>query len=567
MTGGLQTTLKVLGETANDAAVAVLLSALEVRDHQIQEAALRTLTLRRSLAAELEVLRRWDQLSDRWKSIVVQRSGWLTPAIRKSVLANDAAVYRNACDAAVATREYDLIPQLVAAAQDKTHPFGQRAAAAVLELSEHLHEELHSPRDYRIRRDPQLQRAHVMPSLELAAETFTDHARTELVEAFLLLAGRDNAVLKHVLQSPTERAHAPLVGVLAECSRPAIVRLLLTYLDDPHAPLAALQVIASRVDISFLRQLFRKVGSEPSAVVRTNLKRIESAPCLRGILSVLKALGDAEQAGVVQFAALSGIGRKQAFDIVAYVLNQEPLAGRRAAAAALAQFTGRQADHLALKALYDSDPQVRAAILAQLRPRNLPGATARLLEYLDSTHEGEREAARKGLEEYTFNRYLLAFDELSEAARSSTGKLVKVVDPTAIEQLRVELLAASRSRRKRGLEICAAMEAVEPLQAALIGLLSDDDQYFKIDVIRTLEGHDLPAIRTALRQALVDHHPLVQQAAERALMLIARGKTEPISGSLTQTTAAFPSPKAQSPPSVGGEASEWQRAQNGTSNR
>jgi HEAT repeat protein len=546
MSGGLQTTMKVLGETANEAAVAVLLAALDSRDHSVQEAALRTLVLRRSLAAEIEVLRRWDQLSDRWKSIVVQKTGWLTPAVRKAVLANDSQLYRNACDAAIATREYHLIPQLVAAARDKKNPFSQRAASAVLELAEHLHDEIHSPRDYRIRRDPRLQRAHVLPSLELAAETFPDHGRTELTEAFLLLAGRDNAVLKHILQSPGERSHAPLIAVLGECSRPAIVRLLLSYLDDPHAPLAALQVIAGRTDISFLRLLFRKIGAEPATVVRANLKRIESAPCLRGILSVLTALGDAEQAGVVQFAALSGISRKQALDIVAFVLGQEPIAGRRAAAVALAQFTGRQADQLALKALSDDDPQVRAAILSQLRPRDLPGATARLLEYLDSPHEVEREAARKGLEEYTFSRYLVAFDGLADEARRSTAKLVKAVDSRAIELLRTELQAPSRSRRKRALEICVAMDAVEELQPVLVGLLSDENQYFKIEVIRTLEGYDLPDIRAGLRQALLDHHPLVQQAAERALMLIAHNKTEPVSSALTSTTV---SPRDRNKPS------------------
>ncbi len=536
MSSGIQITLKVLGETANEAAVPVLLAALDGRNHQSQEAALKALVQRRSLEAELHVLGRWDQLSDRWRSLVVQRSGWLTPAIRKAIVSNDSKLYRNACEAAVATREFDLIPQLVAAGIDKTHPYGQRAAGAVLEMAELLHEEVHSPRDYRIRRDPQLQRAHVLPSLEQAAETFPDHCRTELIEAFLLLAQRDNAVLKHILQSPRERCHAPLLAVLGECSRPAIVRLLLSYLDDPHAPLAALQAIASRVDVSYLRQLFRKVGSEPSAVVRANLKRLESAPCLTGILTVLRALGDAEQAGVVQFAALSGISRKQAFDLVTYVLGQEPLAGRRAAAVALAQFPGPQADRLAIRSLRDPDPQVRAAILDQLRSRNLPQATALLLEHLDSDNEMERDAARRGLDEYNFSRYLQVFDSLTDAARVSTGQLVKTVDARALDQLRAELQAPARSRRKRGLEICVAMGVVEALHGTLIALLADDDQYFKIEVMRALEGVDLPAVRNALRTALLDHSPLVQQAAERALASITRGKTEPVSNSLTSTT-------------------------------
>lgn len=537
MSGGLQRTLKVLGETANEAAVPVLLAALDARDRQLQEAALRTLLLRRSLVAELEVLRRWESFSDRWKTFVVQKTGWLAPAIRRTILANDAQLYRSACEAAVAAREYDLMPALVTAAIDRTNPNSQRAAAAVIELAEHLHDEVHSPRDYRIRRDPQLQRAHVLPSLEQAAENFREHGRPELVEAFLLLAQRDNAVLKHVLQSPSEPSHAPLVAVLDQSPRPGIVRLLLSYLDDPHAPLPVLQVIAGRVDISYLRQLFRKIGSEPTPVVRANLKRIESAPCLRGILSVLKALGDAEQAGVVQFAALSGVGRAPAFEIVSYVLAQEPVAGRRAAAAALAQFTGHAADQLALKTLRDPDPQVRAAILAQLRERNLPCATAELLARLDSVHEVEREAACKGLEDFSFSRYLQAFDGLSEAARKSTGELVKTVDRQAMQQLQAELQAPTRSRRLRALEICAAMDAVEPMHATLIGLLADDDQYFKIEVLRVLEGHDLPAIRTALREALVDHRPLVQQAAEKALATLSRGKTVPVNGPLTGTVA------------------------------
>jgi hypothetical protein len=66
-------------------------------------------------------------------------------------------------------------------------------------------------------------------------------------------------------------------------------------------------------------------------------------------------------------------------------------------------------------------------------------------------------------------------------------------------------------------------------------------------VIRALEGHDLPAVRAALRQALVDHHPLVQQAAEKALFSITRGKTEPVSNSLT-STAVMPSIRRSGPP-------------------
>src|SRR5262245_6880800 len=275
---GLATTFELLANTDNEAATSVLMSGLDASQREVRDLALTALLTRRNAAAELNILRRWSDMSLRWKQQIAERPGWLSAAIRTAVVNRDPKLYECGCAAAIFTRDYDSIPVLVTAASDRANPFAGQAAAATLELAELLAEELASPRDYRIRRDPQLQRNHVLTSLEKAAASLDQHGRRELLEAFLLLANRENAVLKRILQSPTDRGFLPLVELLNTSSRPGTERLLLSYLDDPYAPLSALQIMARRSDVSFLRHLVKKIGADPSPVIRANLKRIESIP-------------------------------------------------------------------------------------------------------------------------------------------------------------------------------------------------------------------------------------------------------------------------------------------------
>ena len=530
MSGGLQITFATLSSTKNEAAVAVLLSALDAGPRTLRDAALEAILSRRSDLAEREILSRWNQLSERWKTQIAERMGWISGAVRQAVLGNDEQLYQAGCEAALWTRDYDQIPVLVGAAQDQANPCAQRAAAAVLHLAEMLCEEVAAPRDYRIRRDPQLQRQHVMPSLERAAFDYESHQRRELLEAFLLLADRENAVLKRILQSPADRTFLPMLDLLATSSRQGVMRLLLSYLDDCHAPLAAIHVIARRRDVSFLRNLLRKIGGEPTPVVRANLRRIESIPWLQEQVALLDALSETEQPGAVQLAVLSGVNRQRAQDAVAYILRHGKVSGRRAAARGLAEFRGAEANNLAMRALEDEDPQVRALVAAQLRERGVPGAINKLIALLDSPHQAEREAAQASLDEFRLERFLVNFDNLPEDVRRSTGKLVKRVDPQAAGIIRAELQAPTRSRRKRGLELVQSLDLALELQEALAVLMRDEDQFLRIEAVRILGECDNARTRQLMREAMLDPHPMVQEAAESALVQLTRGSAEPRSG-------------------------------------
>jgi HEAT repeat protein len=539
---GLATTFEHLSNTANESAAPLLLTALDASPREVRDLAITAMLARRNPAAELHILRRWRELSQRWKQQVADRPGWLSGAIRAAIVNRDPHVYDCACEAAVYTRDYDSIPVFVAAASDPANAFATRAAAATLELTELLAEELAAPRDYRIRRDPQLQRDHVVVSLEKVLNTMGLHWRRELLEAFLLLASRDNAVLKRILQTPTERIAASAIELLTCNTRPGIERLLLSYLDDPHAPLSAMQTIGRRGDISFIRQVARKVGAEPTPIVRTNLHRIDSLPWVAQNVSILDALREGEQAGIVHLAVESAAPRACALHVVDYIARHGKLEGRRIAAQALANLHGPAANELVIYLQKDEDAEVRAAAARQLRTRNIPGAIQQLLTLLESPHAAEREAAREGLAEFTLERFSANYDQMTPHARAAAASLVRRVDSQVIEKLEIELTAKARSRRKRALELAVALDAVAALQDSIAAAIKDDDQYVRIEAIRVLAKIDNHGSRQVLRDALLDSNPLVQQAAEAALAEMTRRDTAANSAPAGRDTVPLPAP-------------------------
>ncbi|MFN0019203.1 MAG: HEAT repeat domain-containing protein [Pirellulaceae bacterium] len=513
----LGVTLQVLAASSNEATVPVLLAALASDHYRVRDCVLPILLLRRSTEAENAILLRWLSLSDHWKQLVIRREDWLSPAIRRALLGDDVPLASVACTAAAELGDHDLIPNLVAVACSKGNAASEQAALALLVLSERLAEEVSGPRDYRLRRDAQLQRTHVLGSLEKGVQSFIQHQRRELIESLLSLASRDNAVISQVLQDPADRAFSPMMELLIHSPRPCVVRLLLSYLDDPFAPLPALHALGRRRDITWLRQLCRKIGNEPSAVVRTNLKRIENIPWLKAQRFLLEALHESEQPGAVRLITLSGLPRQEALESLSHILRTGKTQGRRAASTALAEFGGAEANAIVLDALEDEDPDVRANLALQLRTRGIPGSMNRLVTMLDSPHEVERQAASKSLEEFTFSSYAANFNYLDEESRERSGQLVRRIDPNSASLLKEELCAASRTRRRRGLEMALHMGLVTELQDVIAALTRDEDQYIRLEAVRLLGICPTDISGQVLREALSDSRILVQEAAERGL--------------------------------------------------
>jgi len=517
LAGGLSITFDLLTSTENEAAVRVLIPALDCPNPVVQEGALIALLKRRTAAGGREILDRMPQMKPEWKTIIRQHRGRLTGALRDAVLGTDPGLCENGCRAAVMFRDYDLVPTLLAALDGSAEFNAELAAQTALELVEALCEELGGGRDPSDRRDPQMIRRYVLGSLESSVQRFSQHKRREVIESFLLLASRDNATLRQILDIMHHAAQSTMIDVLSKSSKRGVLRLLLSFLDDPHTPASLLTVIAGRNDSRFVHYLMRKIGREPTTAMAVNLKKMTSIAWLGDCRRIMDQIDDAGQHSAVRLVLASGVPRQQALRLVETVLLHGKPGGRREAARALAEFQGADANNLAMSALADPDPQVQANVIPQLRGRGIPGVLPSLLEMVESPYPAVRKAARASLAEFSFKRFVAAFDMLDEEVRISTGLLVKKIDVQTIPLLNEELKSPIRTRRLRGLAIARTIDAVEGVQSAVIEMLQDEDHLVRMEAAVTLGKAASPAGVAALTEALNDKSEIVRQAAQRSL--------------------------------------------------
>ena len=512
---GVSTTFALLGQTENEAASRLLLEALDGPTPAVRAAAVRAVLERRSEPGLRKLIGEVERLTGEELAIFAEHHGRPAPVLRDMVQSGEVRQVSDACKAAIRLREYDLMPTLIGMSEDDNR-FGDQAAATLNQLADELVHELATERDERRRRDPQIARRNITAALESAVVRYPKHQRRELLEAFLQLATRDNAALHRLLTDVRDPCFTPLVEVMLNSERPGVIRLLLGFLEDSRPPTAGLQALLKRTDRRTLDALLKKVGGEPSPTVRANLRRVDAIAWSTDA-TLTSELDQEGQVAAVTAIVASGMKRPEVFQVLTQFAKHGKPGGRRAAIESLADFPGSEANVLLLRALNDDEPEVRAAALVQLRPRAIPGALATLLDALDASPPVVREAARSQLQEFTFRRYLPAFDLLGEEVRRTTGRLVAKVDPTSASQLREELHSSQTKRRTRAIEVAEAMGLVEPLEEALVICLGDADHVIRAEAARALGGATTEGARAALRELLSDTSFAVRDAAKAAL--------------------------------------------------
>lgn len=517
VTSGWQKTLHHLARTPNDAAVAVLIPLLDSPHQDIQVAALDALLERRSPGGLHEILRRLNRIRPGWETVLEEKCGRMADTFRDAILGQDRRLAAYACEAVCTFREYDLMPALIAAVEAPANPLADLAGRTIVRLAEQLSEEFDQTPDHR-RRDPQFVRRNLVASLESSVERFDRHGRKETLEAYLMLAARENATLKQILLDPTNPCLPDVLRMLRSSDKRGVFRLLLSFLDDPHAPLAALQVIAGRTDQAFVSALLSKVAEAQRTHAFYNFSRLEHlAWAAPERIRELEEFSDIQQAAAVRLIAASGMARSEIVAALAHMALRASVPARRAAVEALADYPVPKADAAIAEALNDPDPHVVARATRQVRGRSLPDALARLISLADHPHEAVRQAVRDSLTEFSFAKYLASFDTLDPDVQRSTGELVRKLDPTTLAGLRAEMASNTRSRRLRAIAMAAAMNLVDDLQDELALMADDRDSIVRVEAIEVLANLNSPAAHDALRLALTDPSPAVQDAARRAL--------------------------------------------------
>lgn len=515
MSSGVKATFRLLAQTQNRAAEDLLLVALDGPDPDLRDEAIRALLARRTPEANAAIFQRLPQMDPRARAVVSERSDRLAKLAGEALVQPDPQTVETACRMIVEYRLYEAADALVAALGEGTNPFAPAIARAILDLTEAFYADLSDPAVKR--KGLENVRLRLTTCLEDGTRKFFKHQQPEVVEAFLVLAKQQNAVLRNLLSRREEATFAPLFDTLTHSERGGVLRLLLSFLDDPQMPLAVVEAICQRSDRRFVEYLFRFIGDGPSKNVAESLRRFEKIVWAKPGHPLLAELDEPCQRGAVELLLLSGMKRPALQQAIHHILQNGNAGGRRAAARALASFDDAESNVLCIKALNDPDPEVRAEVLRQIRSRNVPNAMLLLIRMVDSPEPAIKEALRDAMPEFTLQQFLANFDSLEEELRETAARLVTKVDPEAVSLLRQELRHRSPVRRRRAVLAAEAMGVVAEIESQVVELLTDTDHMVRVAAAQALAGCQSVPSWDALRDAMFDRSVIVQEAAEQSL--------------------------------------------------
>ncbi len=536
---GLNATCQVLSNTRNRAVVPVVVAGIRSSSPEVRAAVIRAAVRRHDPATHTELVSHFAELDAADQTVLCETHRGMThhaaPVLRKAVLEGDATLCFGACEIIQAAGDFEMFPTLLKAAENKKHKHPADVLATIAGLTDRLFQDLAQWAGGAREgvHDPSFTRRHVLVALEQSLSRFAQHNRTEILDAFLLLAPADNAMFLKILHDTHHPCHAAMVAALSTSEDSGIMDRLVELLRDTEAPTAALEVVAQRDDQQFLNLLLHELKHPAPLRVLHNMKRLRRVTWLEAHRERLLDFDGRAQAVAVDLAVASDINGEALFDLLALVLRGGLAEGRRASCQALARFADPRADELVLAAIDDPDAGVQAVALRQLRSRRLPDALKLLVSRLDAPSVEVREAARSSLAEFNFVRYRSMFDLLDEEAARTTGRLVHKVDPLACQKLAEDLASPSLTIRLRAIEMAVALAATDDVQPQLIELARHENVAVRKEAVLALGHCQQAGSAQVLDAASRDANGSVADAARASIAQLQRTGVEAKSDQVT----------------------------------
>ena len=304
---GLDKTIAILSKSRNDAATAALLAALEAGEREVFSAVVRGLLQRRAKHGHAAVLQLWPTMDESQRALLEHGRGRISGALRDAILASDDALFASSCEIIDRFNEYDLIATLVNIAETPNSPRADAATTLTLKLTNRLNQAMRQPREPGDRRDPTAMRRHILESLQRSVERFRSHKRSELVEAYMVLAGAQSATLRSLLDSPHHPCFQVVLQALTLGDSDSIVGLLMDFLRFQNCPHVVRNVTSRRTDAKFIGALLELSLTGSNTAAAQNVSRIASFAFLSPPANLTQQLDERQQAAALRLAAASGL--------------------------------------------------------------------------------------------------------------------------------------------------------------------------------------------------------------------------------------------------------------------
>lgn len=514
---GPDRTFETLVSSNNLAALDLLLELFLHGPEARRDSALEALLARSSRDVQLGLIARFHLLSDRHQVRILAEGSRLSGAVRAAYVDPDPTVYRNACTLIRQLHDYDQSPLILGSLLGKDPARKADAERLFEDLTNELIAESALPAEARSQHDIEGARQRFLGTLRQGMRRFAQHQADVVPLAFLMLADADAQEVLRIVREGSDPGHRAMVQVLRTRSDALVLRWVYRLLETLHPPTAALTLFAERDDRPFVEYLLDNAAMLAEPMIQASLRRVHEVRWLDPRHPVLDDLEEERQFGLVVFAVHAGIPLERKIELIAWLLDVGKPRGRRAAACALAQIQGNDANQLILACLEDADPEVRVAVIPLLRQRGIPNVMGHLIALLDHPEPMVQQAVRGSLSDLSFARYISTYDQMQDPTRRALGVMMLRIDPNARQTLRDELATRHRQHRMRAARIVRLLELHQEFLSDLMALLADADRLVRREAIEVFAGLDEPGIVEELARPALDPAHQMHQGAREAL--------------------------------------------------
>lgn len=522
---GLATTFLTLQESQNEAALALLVQAIEAPIEAIHDGAFTAILARRSPAGHDVILRRFHLLDEPHLEMVRQHRYLSSKSLRDALLGSDRQTCMNACRVILWFREYGMVSTLLSALYNQQCKYDDLLGDTLFELLQTLSNDWIAYGEIEQEGLAEQQRQKLLKDRREALDTLYQgvsefglkHRRMEPIEGFLLLANSSEPLLAKILDNLRHPAFATMMNLLAKSHTQNVTRLLFASYSQPKPIKSLLAVAANRSDHDFISKLISLLSDEKNETVQKNIRLIENISWIDNIDAVLGNRSDEDQTVMLQYLLSTRLSKDRLFSVVRFFFKQGKVEARRIASEAMAQFSGTHVNKLLLDSLNDSDPIVQANIIRNIRHRGIPEASGKVFELRNSPYEIVRMAIRDTFDELSFDHYFASYDMLDEESRISMGRLVYDIDSRTIPLLKKELIGGRRSARARAMEIVEFLAIPHKFENEILCVMDEGDPILQILALELLAQIPTKTAQQRIQKATYDPSPSVANAAQRLL--------------------------------------------------
>jgi hypothetical protein len=500
----LHLTYEILATTRNEAAVDVLLDALNRDEASTRSAALRALLKRPEPRASLQLLARWDTLTEQELRQLRSAAKWMNEAIVQG-LVGDQAMVLNAIKAAKDLSVLDILPKLISLAESSgTLPIKQAACNAVLEMVVPL------GRDARADRDQPTVRGPILARLVDSVRRYSMHRVDVLVDAYLLLSSWGDRDLRQMISSQPEREL--LRKRLGASKHPGVIELLAGYIRRRKQPAWINQLIRTRPDADFRNALLAQIGPEPAATVLRNLRELGMPKSCAGGETLLSSIPVELVPALIYVYNEINNDFAQALHMAAAAIESGDAGSLHAGVMAFTRCPVPEID-IWLRAAIPVADNDQEAIAADDNARLLH----RLIELLGHGEVSVVRGVRRVLGPLHADEMLERLESLRPRSRRRLGRVVMMVDPDAIDRVRDTLRHPVLSKRLEAIAMADALAVVDTLSDSFARIAREDHLEARVRAAEAMSNASGPFTLSLLHEMVDLPECPVRDAAISAL--------------------------------------------------